>query len=140
MWIGLLYCIMCLGARIQTTYESRDYGSPGDLMMSSALLQVQEYRERTVQCLYAGHYTKPGRYTIETLLLYFMTEHHHHTDAQFGNWILFGQITRIAMRLGLHRDPSHTSKVSPFDGEMRRSGKSSAGWYVQVPIANSPTE
>jgi hypothetical protein len=89
-------------------------------MLSPSLLQVQEYREKAVQCLHAGNYITPGQYTVETLLLYFMTEHHHHTDAQFGNWILMGQITRIAMRLGLHRDPSHTSKVSAFNGEMRR--------------------
>ena len=88
--------------------------------MTPALLQVQEYREKTVQCLRAGNYTKPGKYTIETLLLYFMTEHHHHTDAQFGNWILMGEISRIAMRLGLHRDPSHTPNFTPFEGEMRR--------------------
>jgi transcription factor-like protein len=111
---------MCLGARYQSLYESSGYGSPEGLLMSPCLWQIQEYREKTVQCLLAGNYTKPGQYTIETLLLYFMTEHHHHTDAQFGNWILMGLITRIAMRLGLHRDPSHMSKISAFSGEMRR--------------------
>lgn len=120
MWVGLLYCIMFFAARYQSSFESRGYGSAGELLISRALVQVQEYREKAVQCLHAGSYIKPGQYTVQTLLLYFMTEHHHHTDAQFGNWILMGQITRIAMRLGLHRDPSHTSKVSPFNGEMRR--------------------
>ncbi|KAJ5900607.1 fungal-specific transcription factor [Penicillium subrubescens] len=31
-----------------------------------------------------------------------------------------GAIVRIAMRLGLHRDPSHFSNMTPFQGEMRR--------------------
>lgn len=111
---------MFFGARYQSSFESRGYGSAGELLMSPSLIQVQEYREKVVQCLHSGSYITPGQYTVETLLLYFMTEHHHHTDAQFGNWILMGQIARIAMRLGLHRDPSHSSEMSPFNGEMRR--------------------
>lgn len=31
-----------------------------------------------------------------------------------------GAIVRIAMRLGLHRDPSHFPNITPFQGEMRR--------------------
>lgn len=31
-----------------------------------------------------------------------------------------GAIVRIAMRLGLHRDPSHFANMTPFQGEMRR--------------------
>ncbi|KIW05313.1 hypothetical protein, variant [Verruconis gallopava] len=119
-WVGLLYCIMFFAARYQSSFESRGFGSAGELLMTQSVWQIQEYREKVVQCLYAGSYIVPGQYTVETLLMYFMTEHHHHTDSQFGNWILMGEITRIAMRLGLHRDPSHTAKISPFNGEMRR--------------------
>lgn len=81
---------------------------------------VQTYREKIVQCLVLGKYTKSVPYTIETLLLYFTIEHFQCKDTQIGPWILLGIIVRIAMRMGYHRDPSHSPPISPFHGEMRR--------------------
>lgn len=81
---------------------------------------VQTYREKIVQCLILGKYTKSVPYTIETLLLYFTIEHFQCKDTQIGPWILLGIIVRIAMRMGYHRDPSHSPRISPFHGEMRR--------------------
>jgi hypothetical protein len=121
MWIGLLYSVICLGARFQGTYEeSRHQQSPSTYQAIDYMLLVQECKEKTVQCLLAGNYMKPVRYCIETLLLYYMAEHLHHADGNFGNWLLIGQIIRIAMRIGLHRDPSHTSQITIFEGEIRR--------------------
>jgi hypothetical protein len=121
MWIGLLYSVICLGAKFQGTYEeSRHQQSPSKYQATDYMLLVQEWKEKTVQCLLAGNYTKPVRYCIETLLLYFMAEHLHHAEGNFGNWLLMGQIIRIAMRIGLHRDPSHTSQITVFEGEIRR--------------------
>ena len=34
--------------------------------------------------------------------------------------MILGTGTRLAMRMGYHRDPRHLAKVSPFEGEMRR--------------------
>ena len=81
---------------------------------------VRIYREKVVQCLVLGKYTKSVPYTIETLLLYFLIEHFQCEDTQIGNWILLGIIVRIAMRMGYHRDASHYPRISPFQGEMRR--------------------
>ncbi|KAF2648481.1 hypothetical protein K491DRAFT_612671 [Lophiostoma macrostomum CBS 122681] len=121
MWVGLLYAIMCLGTKFQATYvESRSQDSQNASQAQDCRTKFHEYRERTVQCLLAGRYTRPGRYCIETLLMYFMAEHLHHTDGQFENWLLMGQIIRISLRLGLHRDPFHSSKISIFEGEIRR--------------------
>jgi hypothetical protein len=121
MWIGLLYAVICLGAKSQGTYEeSRHRESPFKHQAIDYMLLVRECKEKTVQCLLVGNYTKPVRYCIETLLLYFMVEHLHYADGNFGNWLLMGQIVRIAMRIGLHRDPSHTSQITVFDGEIRR--------------------
>lgn len=121
MWIGLLYSIICLGAKFQGTYEeTRCQSSLKRYQTTDYTLLVQDFREKTVQCLMAGNYMKPARYCIETLLLYFMIEHLHHADGKFENWLLMGQITRIAMRMGLHRDPSHTSQITIFEGEIRR--------------------
>lgn len=35
-------------------------------------------------------------------------------------WISAGSLLRTAMHVGLHRDPSHFPKITPFDAEMRR--------------------
>lgn len=35
-------------------------------------------------------------------------------------WLTAGDIVRLAMRMGYHRDPSQYSDLSPFEGEMRR--------------------
>jgi hypothetical protein len=36
---------------------------------------IDNYREKTVQCLVLGNYTEPGAYTVETLLLYYISDH-----------------------------------------------------------------
>jgi Fungal specific transcription factor domain len=81
---------------------------------------VQFYREKIVQCLILGKYTKAAPYTVETLLLYFAIEHNQCKDTQIGTWILLGMIVRIALRMGYHRDARHSARISPFHGEMRR--------------------
>lgn len=35
-------------------------------------------------------------------------------------WLTAGDVVRLAMRMGYHRDPSQYSDLSPFEGEMRR--------------------
>ena len=95
---------------------------------------VRIYREKVVQCLVLGKYTKSVPYTIETLLLYFMIGHFQCEDTQIGNWILLGIIVRIAMRMRYHRDASHYPRISPFQGEMRRS---SWAMIVQLDLITS---
>ncbi|TGJ80316.1 hypothetical protein E0Z10_g8441 [Xylaria hypoxylon] len=41
-------------------------------------------------------------------------------DGQRATWTLVGLLVRIAIGMGLHRDGSHFSHVSPFDAEIRR--------------------
>lgn len=72
---------------------------------------INNYRQRTVQCLVLGNYTEPRAYTVETLLLYYISDHFRTSDTQFGSWMVFGLIVRAAMRLGYHRDASHFVSV-----------------------------
>lgn len=80
---------------------------------------MRKYREKIVQCLVLGRYTKSVPYTIETLL-YFTVEHFQCEDTQVGNWTLLGMIVCLAMRMGYHRDAAHSPQISPYHGEMRR--------------------
>lgn len=81
---------------------------------------VRSFREKAVQCLVLGGYTKAGPFVLETLILYLTVEHYLCEDAEFGVYLLLGVIVHLAMRMGYHRDPKHFSGIRPFDGEMRR--------------------
>lgn len=115
MWVGLLFAVMSMSALLQ----QRDFGSPAS---NSGELQdrVESYRTATIHCLVAGDYLQQSRYTIETLSLHFALVHNYDLDAPIGNWILLGVVIRIAMRMGLHRDPSHWPNIRPLQAELRR--------------------
>jgi hypothetical protein len=83
-------------------------------------LQVEIYREKTVQCLLVGEYTRSGLYVLETVIHYVYIEIGLRGDADKDIWFLFALEVNLAMRMGYHRDPSHFSGISPLQSEMRR--------------------
>jgi hypothetical protein len=91
---------------------------PGSLGEPARVSDV--YRTCTAQCLILANYTMPGRYKVETLLLYSGIEFLRTGDTQIGSSILSGVIVRLAMHMGYHRDSKHYQNLSAFDGEMRR--------------------
>ncbi|KAE8167967.1 hypothetical protein BDV40DRAFT_130824 [Aspergillus tamarii] len=113
MWLGLLFSMICLAVLASSaTGSSAPTGNRNPL--------VDTYREKIVQCLLLGEYTKSGRYTFETLYHYLTIEYSIRKDADRDIWILSGISVNIALRMGYHRDPSHLPGISPFAGEMRR--------------------
>ncbi|KAF9249023.1 transcriptional regulator family: Fungal Specific TF [Penicillium roqueforti] len=113
MWLGLLFSMICLAVLASSAADSSS--SPG---VRNPL--VDTYREKIVQCLILGEYTKSGRYIFETLYHYLTIEYSIRKDADRDIWILSGISVNIALRMGYHRDPSHLPGISPFTGEMRR--------------------
>ncbi|KAJ6186416.1 transcriptional regulator family: Fungal Specific TF [Penicillium mononematosum] len=113
MWLGLLFSMICLAVLASSAADSSS--SPG---FRNPL--VDTYREKIVQCLILGEYTKSGRYVFETLYHYLTIEYSIRKDADQDIWILSGISVNIALRMGYHRDPSHLPGISPFEGEMRR--------------------
>ena len=113
MWVGLLFSVMSMSAFLQ----QQDFGphAAGDLQD-----MLETYRALTIHCLVAGDYLRPSRYTIETLTLHFAVDQNENLDTNVGNWILIGVIIRIALRMGLHRDPSHWPSIRPLQEELRR--------------------
>ena len=81
---------------------------------------IQLFREKVVQCLVLGRYTKGPEYTIETLIIYMHIEYILNAEGLSQIWVLTGITLRLALRMGYHRDPSHYPRISPFQGEMRR--------------------
>ncbi|KAI8958197.1 hypothetical protein F5Y11DRAFT_360218 [Daldinia sp. FL1419] len=118
MWIGLLFAIMCFSSMLLQRYGDHD---PGALPPSvENTLLVRSYREKVVQCLTLGKYTRGGENVLQTLILYVGIEHFLQEDTDFGTHLLLSMIPNIAMRMGYHRDPKNFPVISPFDGEMRR--------------------
>ncbi|KAM0248801.1 hypothetical protein ACHAQJ_009312 [Trichoderma viride] len=114
-WLGLLYAIMCSAVTF--------YRRAGDILpdgLGDALEVGDIYRTRVAQCLVLANYTTPGRYKVETLLLYFGAEFLSSKDAQIGISILLSILVRLAMHMGYHRDSKHYRNLTVFEGEMRR--------------------
>jgi hypothetical protein len=76
-----------------------------------------------------SNYTEPGPYTLEALVEYLSNEFILNRGSLVGLWLILGNIMRLALRMGYHRDPRHYSEISPFDGEMRRRV-----WATLVPL------
>ncbi|KAL4941839.1 hypothetical protein BDV06DRAFT_173420 [Aspergillus oleicola] len=112
IWVGLLFSMICLACLASEPLE----GSEADALS----LQIHSYREKTVQCLTLGKYTKPGPYVLETVINYVYVEFGINPDANKDMWFLLALEVNLAKRMGYHRDPSHFSGISPFQGEMRR--------------------
>ena len=114
-WLGLMFSIICHTALF---CMRADEELPGNLGEPVQIFET--YRALVAQCLALDDYTKPGKYKIETLILYFNIEYRRVNDAVLGTSVLLSAIVRIAMHMGLHRDPRHYPNMSPFEGEMRR--------------------
>nr|A0A089FQI6.1 RecName: Full=Pyrrolocin cluster transcription factor fsdR; AltName: Full=Pyrrolocin biosynthesis protein R [fungal sp. NRRL 50135]AIP87509.1 putative Zn2Cys6 transcription factor [fungal sp. NRRL 50135] len=126
MWVGLLFSMMCLSTQLQQALLGLNKPSPtlGHSRRPSQAAESQEtvesYKEKAIQCLILGHYTKGGPYVLETLILYFLVECFHLKDMEVGVWMLVGNIVQVAILMGYHRDADHFPNISPFAGEMRR--------------------
>lgn len=115
MWVGLLFSIMSASALQQESASGL-----GGSSTSEPEPMLSSYRALTIHCLIAGDYLRPVRYTMETLIIHFGVEQTVNVDSSTESWILIGVIIRIALRMGLHRDPSHWTHIQPRQAERRR--------------------
>ena len=109
MWLGLLYSVLSLA---MLSYHK--VGDEPPEWKGRTLELAAEYRLRTVQCLITGDYTRPVEYTVETMLLYAFGEYSSRWDADLSLWLITSLITRIAFRMGYHRDPKWFPSITPF--------------------------
>jgi hypothetical protein len=114
--MGLLFAVMTLAAfsTIHAGDASLDtVESPRELMSS--------YQSCCIQCLILSNYTKPGLHTVQALCIYMEGEFLIGTAEEVQGYLLVGNIVRLALRMGLHRDPTKVGgNISPFQSEMRR--------------------
>jgi hypothetical protein len=82
---------------------------------------IRTYRGCSAQCLVLSNYSQPGAYTLEALSAYIEGEFVLSKDDMGMPYLLIGIAVRLALRMGLHRDPSKLGgNLTPFQGEMRR--------------------
>lgn len=101
------------GGPLPTTQQALPLPSP-------FLLLTPPFVNEIAACLILGEYTKGGAYALEALLHYQFIEVTSSPDLHADAWLLSGVVTRLAFRMGYHRDPSHFPSLSPFEGEVRR--------------------
>ncbi|KXX76827.1 Activator of stress genes 1, partial [Madurella mycetomatis] len=78
------------------------------------------YKIRAAHCLTLSNYTEPGQYKMEALIVYFACEYVGGPNKGVSIAIVLSVLVRLAMHMGMHRDPRHCPDVTPFQGEMRR--------------------
>lgn len=78
------------------------------------------FLQKAGQALIAGRYQKAKPYSVEAVLLYGVCKYIQRQEQDNDAWVIIGVSTRLAMKMGYHRDPSKLANISPFEGEMRR--------------------
>jgi hypothetical protein len=115
IWLGLVYAMMCIALQSYT----RAGDEPPEYHNKSWEMS-REYGDLTAQCLIMADITQPITGMMETLILHVHAEYARSRDAEVGILISTGIIVRLAMRMGLHRDPGPYPGIPVFQGEMRR--------------------
>ena len=78
------------------------------------------YCRLAAKCLTLGDITNPVKGTIEACILFLHAGFTHNRNDITRTWLTIGDILRLAMRMGYHREPSQFPSISLFDAEMRR--------------------
>lgn len=115
IWLGTVYAMMCIALQSYT----RAGDEPPEYQNKSWEMS-KEYNDLTAQCLVMADITQPITGMVEALILHMLAEYARSRDAEVGILISTGIIVRLAMRMGLHRDPGPYPSIPVFQGEMRR--------------------
>lgn len=107
---------MCLA-----TFAALGAGEGNADTRGTPMEMIQFYRGCSAQCLVLSNYARPGPYTLETFLIYIEGEFLLSKDDQMNCYLVVGVAVRLAMRMGLHRDPDNLGgNITPYQGEYRR--------------------
>ncbi|KAJ2978374.1 hypothetical protein NQ176_g3849 [Zarea fungicola] len=126
LWIAMLFGVISVASQSEAAWARFAPGGPVPMtqqplpLPSPFPLLTPPFVIEIAACLILGEYTKGGAYALEALLHYQFIEVTSSPDLHADAWLLSGVITRLAFRMGYHRDPSHFPSLSPFEGEARR--------------------
>ncbi|THW17021.1 hypothetical protein D6D24_04135 [Aureobasidium pullulans] len=121
-WLSILFSIMFMAAKLAVARGLASVSDPCNTKRAGALRMA-------AKCLITGQYLKAQPYSIEALLFHFHCIYALHADPEIQPWPILTMATRLAQKMGYHRDPRHLSaKLTPFESEMRRR----AWHYIEV--------
>lgn len=109
----MLFSALYIGSQNHETSDQEVLGS-------SSSPQRTMFFKKAGQALIAGRFQKAKPYSVEAVLLYGVCKYIQKEEQDNDAWIIMGISTRLAMKMGYHRDPSNLANISPFEGEMRR--------------------
>ncbi|KAF6241377.1 hypothetical protein HO173_000087 [Letharia columbiana] len=113
LWISMLFSALYIGSQIHE-------GGDQEVLGSSNSPPRATFLKRAGQALIAGRYQKAKPYSVEAVLLYGVCKYIQKEEQDNDAWMIMGISTRLAMKMGYHRDPGNLVNISPFEGEMRR--------------------
>ncbi|CAH0044599.1 unnamed protein product [Clonostachys solani] len=124
-WLSVLFSIITLSLqyflRSGSAIEGIPYPEPA----------CRKFASKAAECLRTFDYAKPAPRTVEAMIMYMLCEHIWLGEYRFRASLILSLTIRLAMRAGYHRDPSHYSQISIFEGEVRRRSWS---YLVQLDI------
>ena len=116
-WLALLFVILAIAvtALDENHHLLRDLGREPSATTNIKKLSAR-YRSAAMQCLTADQFLyQHNLQTVQTLVLLIYAMNH----ANISSWALLGMTFNIAVRIGLHVDPSRLS-LGVVEGEERR--------------------
>ncbi|CAI6337700.1 unnamed protein product [Periconia digitata] len=131
MWIALFYSILSLGiilgprnpgrnayaaAYDRSSGSSYDKKDPTNFLASTA----DRFQQLASSALALADISRSHPYTLEALMIYAECEFLRRDDHDGKIWLMNGITLRVAMRMGVHREPSNFGNLTPFQCEMRR--------------------
>lgn len=112
--------MMCISYQLQILITAANGQPPNEKVNQDLERQVQLCKESSTQALVLGHFTDCAPYTVEALLLHCYIEYFAAVDTAIGPWAFLATVIRIALRMGYHRDGSHSDQITVYQAEMRR--------------------
>lgn len=119
LWISILFNVLATSTLLQAAKN----------VACNSLIRddnIQKFTNMASRCLVAGEYLKSKPYAVEALLIHTLGDVMQKRDTDQIISSMFGIATRLAQRMGYHRDPRHLGAgVTAFEAEMRRRT-----WYM----------
>ncbi|KAI1131923.1 hypothetical protein F5Y10DRAFT_261633 [Nemania abortiva] len=116
-WIATLFMILALGIFFSS------FQSPHELEVDSSMPAMDRFRQYRGACGWAliwGKYSQPGPFTLQAMVLYTEADFLVNRVSQMNCYLLCSTLIRLMLKMGLHRDPSNSPRITPYQGEMRR--------------------
>ncbi|KAF4495961.1 transcriptional regulatory [Fusarium agapanthi] len=115
VWIALLLALLSLSAGV---YEISGMARSSQFPIPSS----KALSKKTEECLLLSNYTAANEHCVEASLLLLVGCWLRAKVSDTNLWFLMGRVVQLAICKGYHRDSTKVSgsRISPFDGEMRR--------------------